>query len=94
MLLVYLAAQSWCLAVNLPLLIGNVVPEDDRHYQCYLILLAILSISMAVAVGTEDTCLLSAMIEDHHRRFILLYEHQSFTPKLHYMVHLPQQLLR
>ena len=92
--LLCIAAQSWCLAVNLPLLIGDSIPYDDSHYKCFLILLAILSISMAVTVRPDDACLLASMIEDHHQRFRQLYSERPITPKMHYLIHLPNQLLR
>ena len=90
----FLAAQSWCLAVNLPVLIGEWVPADDEHYYCYLTLLAILAICVATSVTAEDACLLTTMIADYHQRFRQLYPDQPVTPKMHYMVHLPSQLLR
>ena len=60
----------------------------------FSILLAILSISIAEAVHMDDACLLAATTEDHHHRFSQLYPEQRLTPKMHYMVHLPQQLLK
>jgi hypothetical protein len=87
------AAQAWCLAVNLPILIGQFVPSDDEHYYCFLTLLAILAICVATSVTAEDACLLATMTEDHHHRFCNLYPDQPVTPKMHYMVHLPSQLL-
>jgi hypothetical protein len=94
LILVYIASQSWCLAVTLPLLIGDVVPETDLHYQCFLTLLTILSISMAHTMHTDDACLLAATIANHHYRFHQLYPGETVTPKMHYMIHFPQQLLK
>ena len=51
------------------------------HRQWYLILLAVLPISVAETVTAADYCLLSVVIEDHHRRFRQLYVGQSVTPK-------------
>jgi hypothetical protein len=79
--------------VNLPILIGQFVPSDDEHYYCFLTLLAILAICVATSVTAEDACLLATMTEDHHHRFCNLYPDQPVTPKMHYMVHLPSQLL-
>jgi hypothetical protein len=87
------AAQAWCLAVNLPILIGQFVPSDDEHYYCFLTLLAILAICVATSVTAEDACLLATMTEDHHHRFYNLYPNQPLTPKMHNMVYLPRQLL-
>ncbi|XP_062512166.1 uncharacterized protein LOC134187996 isoform X2 [Corticium candelabrum] len=87
------AAQSWCLAVNLPIFIAEWVPADDEHYYSFLPLLVILAICVATTVTTDDACLLATMIEDHHHRFCQLYPGKTITPKMYYMVHLPSQLL-
>lgn len=39
-----LAAQLWNLAINLPLMIGDKIPLDDEHWECFLLLLDILQL--------------------------------------------------
>ena len=36
------ANQMWCLALHLPLLVGDYVPEDDEHWELLCVLLAII----------------------------------------------------
>ena len=38
----FLASECWTLSRFLPLLIGDLVPEDDNHWQLFLLLLKII----------------------------------------------------
>ena len=46
-LYVLLASQAWTLATILPMVIGHRIPEDDLHWDCYLLLLQIIQLSTA-----------------------------------------------
>ena len=55
-----LASQSWNFAIVLPLIIGHMVPEDDPHWECYLLLLQIVKYCTArVTIHLLPTLLLS-----------------------------------
>ena len=87
------SAQTWLLARILPLLIASSIPEDDDHWQCYLKLLNIIDICLS-PIATTDVCgLLKVLIEEHHTAFKALYPNWSITPKMHYMIHYPEQIL-
>ena len=47
------SAQTWLLARLLPLLIASSIPENDYHWQCYLKLLKIIDICLALSVTTD-----------------------------------------
>ena len=83
-----------CLCRNLPLLIGQYIPNDDEHWICFLVLLSITSILTAFAFAPEDCALIATLIEEHHQRFVKLYSGVHLTPKFHYLIHLPNQILR
>lgn len=89
----YSAAQMWNLAVYLPFFIGDKVPEDDPHWECYLLLLEILWYCTAKVTCKPSTMYLASLIEEHHRTFCLCYPATSLTPKFHYIVHLPRLML-
>lgn len=78
----------------LPLLIGDLVPEGDNNWECFLMLWNICSLSTAFVIAEEHTSELAWLIEAHHEAFTILYGAQAVTPKMHFMVHLPSQMKR
>ena len=81
----------WLLGRLLPLMIGQQVPDGDSHWLCFMELLMILVMSTAVEV-TEDTAYgLTVIIESYLIHFNKLYP-DSMTPKMHYLLHLPEQM--
>ena len=80
----------WCLARLLPLMIGHRVPEGDRHWSNFLLLLTIMDYLLAPVVLHDVTSFLRVLIDDHHTEFVALYSQCSVTPKFHYMVHYPK----
>ncbi len=85
------ASQMWLLGRLLPMIVGKYVPDDDAHWRCYLQLLRILTISTAIEVTEESASILSLLIRDYLLKFISLYP-DFFTPKIHYLLHLPQHM--
>lgn len=55
-------------------------------------LLKILTIATAIEVTEETVSILSLLVHDYLVAFNSLYPN-SITPKLHYMLHLPRQML-
>ena len=88
------AAQMWNLAVNLPLIIGDKVPVDDPNWECFLLLVDILQLCTSRVSSSAHAGILEALIHDHHELFIRCYPNSSVTPKMHYMVHFPRQIIR
>ena len=88
------AAQMWILSVNLPLIIGDKIPSMDENWECYLTLLDILQFCTARTASSAHAGILEALISDHHQMFVRCYPTASVTPKMHYMVQFPQQLIR
>jgi hypothetical protein len=50
--------------------------------------------SLANELKSEDAATLGALIEEHHFLFLAIYGPAAVTPKWHYMVHLPDQILK
>ena len=86
------AAQMWLLATTIAFLIGDFVPESCQHWQCFLLLLKICSISAAWSLSDSSIDYLSIIIEEHHDLFARLYPERTIIPKMHYMVHYPSQI--
>ena len=91
----YIAAQMWTFAILLPLIIGDLVPEEEPHWECFLLLLQIVKHCTSSRVtSTAASAIIAALIDQHHQNFKKCYSSTALTPKMHYMVHFPQQLLR
>lgn len=78
----------------LPFFIADKVPEEEFHWECFLLLLEILRYCTAKVTCEPSTMYLATLIDDHHRSFRQCYPSVSLTPKFHYMVHLPRLMLR
>lgn len=90
----HVADQMWCLARLLPLMIGDIVPTDDNHWQNFLALLTIIDYVFAPVASPDIVSFLHDKIQDHHEKFRLLYPECSVIPKLHYMIHIPEWILK
>ena len=77
----------------LPFMIGSYVERNDDHWECLLVLWDVCSIVSAFEVTEDDATHLAWLIEIYLESFTSLYE-ESLTPKFHYLVHLPQQIIR
>jgi len=66
-----------CLARNLPLLIGRLIPEDDEHWGLFCDLLEIMRIIFAPTVSPNQVAYLQVFIQNymiHMPRTILRYK--------------------
>lgn len=77
---------------HLPLFIGDLVDRDDDHWECFLLLWDICSVVCSFELTTDDVTHLGWLIETYLEAFTSLYG-ASVTPKMHYLVHLPKQIL-
>lgn len=90
----HIAAQMWILAINIPLLIGDKVPHGNQKWECFLVLLDILQFCTSRVTSSAQAGILEALVQEHHKLFIHCYPSSSITPKMHFMVHFPRQILR
>ncbi|XP_015773170.1 PREDICTED: uncharacterized protein LOC107351398 [Acropora digitifera] len=88
------ANQMWCLGLHLPLIVGNLVPEDDEHWQHYCALLQIVRIIFSPVINREQIPYLQVLIQEFLEKFKDLYPQCSIIPKMHYMVHMPRTMLQ
>lgn len=87
------ASQMWLLARVLPLLVGDLVPREDLNWKCFLKLLKICELCTAPVLSEDSAAYLELLIEEHHSQFKSLYKDISIIPKMHFMIHFPQQIL-
>lgn len=84
----------WTFATLLPLIIGDLVPEERPHWKCFLLLLQTVKQCTARITSEASAAYIAALVDQHHHNFKACYPGVMFTPKMHYMVHISQQLLR
>ena len=72
----------------LPILIGDLVPVGDEHWENFLRLLQIEEIIFAPKTSIQ----LAVLTEEYLTGFSELYD-RRMIPKQHYMVHYPRQIV-
>ena len=82
------ASQMWCLGRFLPILIGDLVPEEHCYWENFLTLLDIVNELFAPVTTTDRADYVSLLVEVFLGGFKELYPARPLTPKMHYMVHL------
>ena len=81
------AAQMWLLIRFLPLIIGDLVPEEDPHWELIISLLELMAYIFAPAITNEETVLLANLISDHHSLYLRLFPDRHLKPKHHFLTH-------
>lgn len=96
------ASQLWLMAINFPLIVGNLVDAGDETWHCFLLLLQISRLVFLDSISSSQLLILEQLIEE----FIIAYKanfYQSYqkgnknylkkcevTPKMHHLVHYPR----
>lgn len=84
----------WCFFRFLPIMIGDLVDKDLRNWDCFRKLWNIVQICMAPAIPGEDVAYLQILIQEHHTLFRELYPNASIIPKMHFLIHIPDDIHR
>lgn len=88
------AAQTMALGNILPFFLFGRIPYDDERLCNLVLLLQILNLMLAFKIKESDIMQLKKMIEIHHICFATLYPERPTTPKFHFFIHMPEQILR
>ncbi|XP_063380452.1 uncharacterized protein LOC134675033 [Cydia fagiglandana] len=84
-----MSASEMMLFVHIfPLLVGDLIPEDDEVWQFFLTLLEIIDILLCRDIDNSTLLYLEALISEHHESYVKLF-HDTLKPKHHFMVHYP-----
>ena len=81
------ATQTWCLLRLLPLMIGDLVPEGNKHWELLLSLLSCMELIFSPELTQGAIISLKNLIHDHHCLYLELYPDRHLKPKHHFMVH-------
>lgn len=82
------ASQMWCLGRFLPLIVGDLIPTEETHWDNYIILLDIVDEIFAPVTTPDRVDYIAMLVEDFLDGFKKLYPSRPLTPKMHYMVHM------
>lgn len=88
------ATQMWQLFHILPFVIGSDMPNNDPHYECFMMLTDMASILFSPIIAKGQIPFLRLLIKEYLERFTTLYPGRPLTPKFHYLVHTPSLILR
>ena len=65
--LIYSASEMACFVQNLGLIIGDLVPKENKTWKIYILLRKIISIILASTVTLENITALKSLMTKHHR---------------------------
>ena len=86
------ASQMWTLARLLPVMIDYYSEEDNKYWNHFLQLLDIMEYTFSPIALPGTPAYLKEIIESNLTTYQELYPDSTFTPKMHYIVHIPQYL--
>ena len=85
------AAEMLCLCRYLSMIIGDLVPEQNKYWKLYLILLKILYITTAPRFVLADIVELRLLVSKHNEMYLRFFG--LLKPKMHFMIHMPEIML-
>jgi hypothetical protein len=87
------SGQMLVLFHNLPFILGFNLLNCNFYWQNFLRLLQIVNISLCFFYNDLTVISLQSLIYEYLFHFKKLHPEVEFTPKMHYMIHLPKQLV-
>ena len=89
-----IASQTWTLARLLPIMIGSKVPVGNEYWQFFLLSLTVTDLLLCPDIQPEEVAHLKVLLKEHHERFTELFPNASVIPKMHFLLHVPQLILK
>lgn len=86
------AAEMKTLVSVLPHLLEDLVNEKNEYWLNFVKLIHISHLCLSPVATHSTVITLRILIASHNTEFIRLYQNASVTPKMHYMVHFPDQI--
>lgn len=90
------AVQYWALLKYLPIAIGHLIADDNKHWHFLLHLSHLVDLVFAKSFTAEMAAYMRIVIADHLRDFKQLYgsDEVKLRPKHHFLVHIPTIILK
>ncbi|CAB4026605.1 Hypothetical predicted protein, partial [Paramuricea clavata] len=87
------AEQARIYLKNLPFILVKYVPVDDLYYQLLLQIILIVQICFSPVASAPGVDELREAVELHLTNFKELFPTINIIPKMHYLIHIPDQIL-
>jgi len=71
-----------------PLMVGDLVPENDEVWSFFLILLQINDQLLSYTFNTNSIKYLKQLISTHNKQYTILFN-DTLKPKHHFLIHYP-----
>lgn len=84
-------AQKWMLFHILPIILGDLVPADNKYWKLYMMFTEICEIVFATDVHPDWINVLEQKIAQHHKLWSRLYPESTY--KIHALLHYPRLFL-
>jgi len=78
----------------LPLLIGDQVPQHNKKWSVFLVLLKIMEYAFAPVISEDQLDYLQILTQDYLIQFTQLHPERKLVPKMHYLIHLSTWMKR
>jgi hypothetical protein len=75
-------------------MLGPLVEEQIKPWNCLKKLWNIVQICTSPEINCEDIALLRSLIQGHHELFKEAYPNATIIPKHHYLIHVPDDIIR
>lgn len=85
------ASEMLCLARYLGLMIGDLIPADNRYWKLYLCLREIIDILMSPVLDKGQVESVRLLITKHNRKYLEIFG--KLKPKMHIWRHYPRTIL-
>lgn len=77
----------------LPMMIGDLIPDDDATWNYFLCLRKVINMSFKPSFNAHEIIEFKNLITCHHQMFRLLFD-LPFKPKMHFLLHYPMAIRR
>ena len=78
----------------MPLIIGDMIEEDDDYWENFLEFLTIMEYIFSPVTSENKIDYLRILVQDYLITFVHLYPERPLVPKMHYLIHMPGWMKR
>ena len=88
------AASALTMVYILPFIISGLIPSGNEYYEHFIKLVRISMLTFSPFCDVTTAGVLEVLIESFCTKFLTLYNEESITPKFHFLIHLPDQIVK
>lgn len=80
------ARETWCFITFFPLIIGDLIPENDEVWKYVITLSKLVDILLLPRISEDLIVHLNSLISEHNELFVTVFK-ENLKPKHHFMIH-------